>query len=130
MLDRVQKNPKIKFELNSVIEEILGKDEGGRKSVTGIRLKNVKTGETKTVECEGVFMAIGHKPNTDIFKGFIDMNETGYLITDKATTKTKIEGVYACGDAQDAIYRQAITAAGTGCMSAIEAERYLETLES
>ncbi|MCU0372297.1 MAG: thioredoxin-disulfide reductase [Ignavibacteria bacterium] len=130
MLDRVQKNPKIKFELNSVIEEILGKDEGGRKSVTGVRLKNVKTGETKTVECEGVFMAIGHKPNTDIFKGFIDMNETGYLITDKATTKTKIEGVYACGDAQDAVYRQAITAAGTGCMSAIEAERYLEALES
>jgi thioredoxin reductase (NADPH) len=129
MLDRVQKNPKIKFELNSVIEEILGKDESGRKSVTGVRLKNVKTGETRTVECEGVFMAIGHKPNTEIFKGFIDMNETGYLITDKATTKTKIEGVYACGDAQDAVFRQAITAAGTGCMSAIEAERYLEAME-
>ncbi|MCI0474577.1 MAG: thioredoxin-disulfide reductase [Ignavibacteria bacterium] len=129
MLDRVQKNPKIKFELNSVIEEILGKDEGGRKSVTGVRLKNVKTGETKTVECEGVFMAIGHQPNTQIFNGILDMNEVGYLITDKATTRTKIEGVYACGDAQDAVYRQAITAAGTGCMSAIEAERYLETLE-
>ena len=129
MLERAQKNPKIKFELNSVIEEILGKEEGGRKAVTGVRLKNVKTGEIKNVECEGVFMAIGHQPNTGIFTGFLDMNEVGYLITDKANTRTKIEGVYACGDAQDSVYRQAITAAGTGCMSAIEAERYLEAME-
>ena len=129
MLERAQKNPKIKFALNSVIEEVVGTDEGGRKSVTGIKLKNVKTGETVLHPCEGVFIAIGHQPNTQIFNGILDMNEVGYLETAKSTTKTNIEGVFACGDAQDSVYRQAVTAAGTGCMSAIDAERYLESIE-
>jgi thioredoxin reductase (NADPH) len=129
MLERCQKNPKIKFALNSVIEEVVGTDEGGRKSVTGIKLKNVVTGETHLHECEGVFVAIGHQPNTQIFNGILDMNEVGYLETEKSSTKTNIEGVFACGDAQDSVYRQAVTAAGTGCMSAIDAERYLESIE-
>jgi thioredoxin reductase (NADPH) len=129
MLERVQKNPKIKFALNSVIEEIVGKEETGRKIVTGINLKNVKTGEVIFHPCEGVFIAIGHEPNTKIFKGILDMDDTGYLKTLPSSVKTKIEGVFACGDAQDAHYRQAITAAGTGCMAAIDAERFLEAME-
>ena len=129
MLERAQKNPKIKFALNSVIEEIVGTEDGNKKAVTGIKLKNVKTGEVKLHECEGVFMAIGHQPNTQIFNAMLNMDEVGYLITDKTSTKTNIEGVFACGDAQDSVYRQAVTAAGTGCMAAIDAERYLETLE-
>ncbi len=129
MLERAQKNPKIKFALNSVIDEIVGTDEGGKKAVTGIKLKNVKTGEVKLHECEGVFMAIGHQPNTQIFNGMLDMDNVGYLITKKTSSKTNIEGVFACGDAQDSVYRQAVTAAGTGCMAAIDAERYLESLE-
>lgn len=129
MLERAQKNPKIKFALNSVIEEVVGADEGGRRSVTGIKLKNVVTGETILHPCEGVFVAIGHQPNTQIFIDILDMNEVGYLETAKTSTKTNIEGVFACGDAQDSVYRQAVTAAGTGCMSAIDAERYLESIE-
>jgi thioredoxin reductase (NADPH) len=129
MLERCQKNPKIKFALNTVIEEVVGTEEGGRKSVTGIKLKNVLTGEVVLHPCEGVFIAIGHQPNTQIFNGLLNMNEVGYLITEKSTTKTNIEGVFACGDAQDSVYRQAVTAAGTGCMSAIDAERYLESIE-
>ncbi|MFA5010445.1 MAG: thioredoxin-disulfide reductase [Ignavibacteria bacterium] len=129
MLERAQKNPKIKFALNSVIDEIVGTQDGNKKAVTGIKLKNVKTGEVKLHECEGVFMAIGHQPNTQIFNGLLNMNDVGYLITEKSSTRTNIEGVFACGDAQDSVYRQAITAAGTGCMAAIDAERYLESLE-
>lgn len=130
MLDRAKKNPKIKFVTNTVIEEILGKEENGRKTVTGIKIKNLKSGEESVLECEGVFVAIGHKPNTDIFKGILDMDDVGYLITKKSTTETNIEGVFACGDAQDSYYRQAVTAAGTGCMAAIDAERYLERINS
>ncbi|HRE40168.1 MAG TPA: thioredoxin-disulfide reductase [Ignavibacteria bacterium] len=130
MIDRAKKNPKIKFVTDTVIEEILGKEEDGRKSVTGIKIKNLKTNEESEISCEGVFVAIGHKPNTDIFKGILDMDEVGYLITKKSTTETNIEGVFACGDAQDSYYRQAVTAAGTGCMSAIDAERYLEKINS
>ena len=129
MVDKVKANPKIKFLLNSVVEEVLGKNENGIKSVTGVRVKNVKTGEIFTYECEGVFLAIGHKPNTDIFKGILDMDETGYLITLPKSTKTKIDGVFACGDCQDSYYRQAVSAAGTGCMAAIDVERYLDSLE-
>jgi len=129
MVERTQANPKIKFALNSVIEEVVGTEEGLRKAVTGIKLKNIKTGETVLHECEGVFIAIGHQPNTQIFNGILDMNDVGYLETAKSTTKTKIEGVFACGDAQDSVYRQAITAAGTGCMAAIDVERYLESME-
>ena len=129
MVNRTHKNPKIKFALNTVIEEILGTYEGGRKALTDVKLKNVITGETIIHKCEGVFVAIGHQPNTKIFNGILDMNEVGYLETAKTSTKTKIKGVFACGDAQDSVYRQAVTAAGTGCMSAIDAERYLESIE-
>jgi thioredoxin reductase (NADPH) len=89
-----------------------------------MRIKNLKSGEVSDIALEGVFLAIGHKPNTDPFKGQLDMDETGYLITD--STKTKLPGVFAAGDVQDSVYRQAISAAGTGCMAALEAERYLE----
>jgi thioredoxin reductase (NADPH) len=97
----------------------------GNEKVTGIILKNNKTGETKEIALDGFFVAIGHKPNTDIFKGFLDMDETGYLIVKPGSTKTNIHGVFASGDAADKVYRQAITAAGTGCMAALDAERYL-----
>lgn len=130
MLDRARKNPKIKFMNNTVIDEVLGKDENGRKSVTGAKLKNTVTGDITEVPMDGIFIAIGHKPNTDIFKDILDMDPVGYLITKKSTTETNIEGVFACGDAQDSYYRQAVTAAGTGCMAAIDAERYLEKLYS
>lgn len=129
MLDRAKKNPKIKLITDTVLEEVLGKDEGGKKTVTGALLKNVKTGKTYVHECEGIFLGIGHKPNTEIFKGILDMDETGYLITKKSSTETNIPGIFACGDCQDHVYRQAVTAAGSGCMSAIDAERYLERLE-
>jgi thioredoxin reductase (NADPH) len=130
MLERAKKNPKIRLLTNTILEEVLGKEEDGKKLVTGALFKNVKTGETFIHECEGIFLGIGHKPNTDMFKGIIDMNDTGYLITKKSTTETNIPGVFACGDCQDHYYRQAVTAAGSGCMSAIDAERYLETLEA
>jgi thioredoxin reductase (NADPH) len=129
MLERAKKNPKIKFLTSTVLEEVIGKNENGRKFVTGALLKNVKTGETFVHECEGIFLGIGHKPNTDIFKGQVELEDTGYIKTRKVTTETNIKGVFACGDAQDHYYRQAVTAAGTGCMAAIDAERYLESLD-
>lgn len=129
MVDRAKKNPKIKFILDSVIDEIVGTEDGMKKAVTGVKIKNVKTGNIHLHECEGVFIAIGHKPNTEIFKDWLDMDEVGYLITQPKSTKTKIPGVFVCGDAQDSYYRQAVSAAGTGCMAAIDAERYLESLE-
>lgn len=122
MLERAQKNPKIEFILNSVIEEIVG--DG--KSVTGIKLKDVKANTTAEKKLQGVFVAIGHKPNTKIFKDILDMNDAGYLKTKPGTTFTNIPGVFAAGDVQDPYYRQAITAAGTGCMAALDAERWLE----
>lgn len=126
MLDRVKENPKIKFITDTVIDEVVGTEEDFKKTVTGVKLKNVVTGEVTDYPVEGVFIAIGHKPNTDIFNGILDMDEVGYLITKKTSSETNIPGVFACGDAQDSIYRQAVTAAGTGCMAAIDAERYLE----
>lgn len=129
MQDRSKSNPKIRFVLDSVVEEILGKEEENKKYVTGVKVKNVKTNEISEIDCSGVFVAIGHKPNSDIFKGSLEMDENGYLITKKSSSETNIEGVFACGDVQDHYYRQAITAAGTGCMSAIDAERYLELKE-
>jgi len=129
MLERVKKNPKIEFRLNEVIEEILGKNENGRKSVTGVRLKNVKTNEMTEMKIDGIFMAIGHKPNTEIFKGILELNEVGYLKIKPGSTYTNIEGVFAAGDVMDKTYRQAVTAAGTGCMAAIDAERWLESQE-
>lgn len=126
MLERVQNNPKIKLVANKVIDEIIGINENGKKSVTGLKLRDSKTGETSQLNVEGVFMAIGHKPNTDLFKGQLDMDETGYLITKSGNTYTNIAGVFAAGDVADKHYRQAITAAGAGCMAAIDAERWLE----
>jgi thioredoxin reductase (NADPH) len=105
------------------VEEILGTRETG---VTGVRLIDLKTGQKSVFPTEGVFIAIGHKPNTDLFKGQLDMDEIGYIKTKPRSTATNIPGVFACGDAQDSVYRQAVTAAGTGCMAAIDAERFLE----
>ncbi len=118
-------NPKIEFAWDSAIDEILGSREDG---VTGMRLKNLKTGELTTYDdVRGVFVAIGHKPNTELFAGQLEMDENRYLVTKPGTTQTSIPGVFAAGDVQDHVYRQAVTAAGTGCMAAIEAERFLES---
>ena len=125
MQKRVLNNPKIEVHWNSETDEILGDASG----VTGARLKNVKTGETTDLTLTGFFVAIGHKPNTDIFKGYLNLDEAGYIQTIKGSTNTNIEGVFACGDAQDNIYRQAVTAAGTGCMAALDAERWLAANE-
>ncbi len=125
MQEKAQKNDKIDFIWDTAVEEILGTPETG---VTGVRLRNLKTDEERTFPCEGVFIAIGHKPNTDLFKGLLEMDEIGYLITSGRSMSTNIPGVFACGDVQDSFYRQAITAAGTGCMAAIDAERYLDNL--
>jgi len=120
MQHRVFNTPNIEVLFNSETDEILGD-----KAVEGVRVKNNVSGETREIPIQGFFVAIGHKPNTDIFKEYLDMDATGYLITQPDSTKTKVEGVFACGDAQDKIYRQAVTAAGTGCMAALDAERYL-----
>ncbi|MFY7888392.1 MAG: thioredoxin-disulfide reductase [Spirosomataceae bacterium] len=121
MQKRVLSNPKIEMHWNSATEEIVGDNTG----VTGAIIKNIKTGELATIPVTGFFVAIGHKPNTGIFKDFIALDEAGYIQTEKGSTRTTISGVFACGDAQDNIYRQAVTAAGTGCMAALDAERWL-----
>ncbi len=121
MVNKAKENPKIEFALNKVPEEIVG-DE----FVTGLKLKDTKTGEITKIPVDGIFMAIGHTPNTQIFKGQIDVDGTGYIKTIPGSTKTNIEGVFACGDVQDKTYRQAVTAAGSGCMSALDTERFLE----
>jgi thioredoxin reductase (NADPH) len=126
MQEKAKRNPRIAFVWDAVVEEILGKTEGGRKSVTGVRLRNVKTGETTVMRTDGVFMGIGHKPNTDLFAGQLEMDDVGYLRTKGHSTYTNIPGVFAAGDVADSVYRQAVTAAGTGCMAAIDAERWLE----
>ena len=125
MQSRVLNTPNIEVHFNSETKEI----EGNGQTVTGVKILNNQTGQETTLEVTGFFVAIGHKPNTDIFKGWLDMDGTGYLITKADSTETNIEGVFACGDAQDKIFRQAITAAGTGCMAALEAERYLAAKE-
>ncbi len=123
MAERALKNPKISPEWDSAIDEVLGNDYTG---VTGARLKNLKTGATREIAATGYFAAIGHKPNTGLFAGMLDMNETGYLVTKPDSTYTNIPGVFAAGDVQDHVYRQAITAAGSGCMAAIDSQRWLE----
>ena len=125
MQDKAFNNPKIEFIWDTDVKEILGAPETG---VTGVRLSNNKTGEQRVFPCEGVFVAIGHKPNTDAFRGWLEMDEVGYLKTAGRSMATNIPGVFACGDAQDSVYRQAVTAAGTGCMAAIDAERFLDSL--
>jgi thioredoxin reductase (NADPH) len=124
MQKRVLETPNIEIHWNSVTDEILGAEE-----VEGVRLKNADTGVTKEIPIKGFFVAIGHKPNTDIFKGQITMDDHGYIKTVPGTTKTNIKGVFAAGDAQDNVYRQAVTSAGTGCMAALDAERYLAEQE-
>ncbi len=128
MQKKVLDTPNIEVLWNHIPKEITGKEEGFSKSVTGAILTNVKTGEDKIIDIDGFFVAIGHKPNSDLFKGKLDMDETGYLITAHDSTKTNVDGVYACGDIQDKTFRQAITAAGSGCMAAIEAERFLSSV--
>ena len=123
MVDRVLKNDKIDIMWNSAVENIHGAKDTG---VTGVKIKDTISGDLRDVSCDGIFMAIGHVPNTNIFKGQIDLDEKGYITTQPDTTNTNVSGVFACGDVQDQVYRQAITAAGTGCMSAIDAERWLE----
>lgn len=120
MQERVQKTPNIKIYWNTDTEEIVGENK-----TEGVRIKNNKTGEVQTIPVSGFFVAIGHQPNSAIFKGWIDMDEAGYIKTIPGTSKTNIEGVFAAGDVQDKIYRQAVTAAGSGCMAALDAERYL-----
>lgn len=125
MQQRVLNTPNIEVIWDTQTEEILGDDTG----VTGARLVNNKTGEKREIDVKGFFVAIGHKPNTDIFKGWLDMDETGYLEVKPGTSHTNVEGVFATGDAADRVYRQAVTAAGTGCMGALDAERFLAAKE-
>ncbi len=125
MQDKAFANPKIDFIWDTEVTEILGSPETG---VTGVRLKNALTGAESEFACEGVFIAIGHQPNTQMFKGQLEMDDVGYLITAGRSMATNVPGVFACGDVQDSFYRQAVTAAGTGCMAAIDAERFLDSL--
>jgi thioredoxin reductase (NADPH) len=128
MQERLFKNPKIEVVWNSVLEEVLGSNDP--KTVTGVRLRNVTTGETSQLGVAGVFTAIGHVPATELFKGLLEMKPSGYLITEPDSTRTSIAGVFAAGDVKDEVFRQAVTAAGMGCMAALEAERYLAKLEN
>ncbi len=123
MIDRARGNEKIEFVLNAVVEEVLGTDDG---RVTGVRLRDTLSGETTDVPADGVFVAIGHDPNTELFLDWLDHDDQGYLVAEPGSTRTNIPGVFAAGDVQDHIYRQAVTAAGSGTMAALDAQRYLE----
>ena len=127
MLDRARRNPKIEIIVNHVVDEVLG--EVPRPGVTGVRLKNTLTGETRVHPAGGVFVAIGHQPNTALVKGQVDLHPNEYIKVVSGTTQTSVAGVFAAGDVADFTYRQAVTAAGTGCMAALEAERYLEATQ-
>jgi thioredoxin reductase (NADPH) len=123
MQDRAFANPKIRFLWDSVVTDVLGEDK-----VDGVRVRNIKTGEEQDLPVTGLFVAIGHQPNTELFKGQLDMEDSGYLVTQPGSTRTNVEGVFAAGDVQDHVYRQAVTAAGSGCAAAIDLERWLESL--
>ena len=123
MVDRARANEKIEFALNAVVEEVLGEGDG---HVTGVRLRDTVTGETSELPADGLFVAIGHDPNTALFLDWLDHDEQGYLVTDPRATRTNIPGVFAAGDVQDHVYRQAVTAAGSGTMAALDAQRFLE----
>ncbi|MGY9005299.1 MAG: thioredoxin-disulfide reductase [Alphaproteobacteria bacterium] len=127
LIDRLEANPKIRVIWDTVLDEVLGDTDP--LGVTGVRLKNVKSGEQSTLDLDGVFVAIGHTPNTSLFEGILDMDDEHYLVTKPNSTATNIPGVFAAGDVQDKIFRQAVTAAGTGCMAALEAERFLAEAE-
>ena len=127
--DRLFKNPKVSVLWDHAVQEITGETKPAP-LVTGVTVKNVKTGAEQSIKTDGVFIAIGHSPNTELFKGKLAMDSEGYLVTRPDSTATDIDGVYAAGDVQDKIFRQAVTAAGTGCMAALEAEKYLATLET
>lgn len=124
MQDRVLKTANIEVYWNTETDEVLGVDE-----VEGVRVVNTVSGEKKEISVKGFFVAIGHKPNSDVFKDYLEMDDVGYVKTKADSTKTNIEGVFACGDLQDSVFRQAVTAAGTGCMAALEAERFLAEKE-
>lgn len=129
MLARARSNEKIRWITSTVVEEFLGDTlPSGIRRLTGLRLRNVATGSVWTEPFDGAFVAIGHKPNTDVFRGKLAMDDNGYIVTECKSTRTSVEGVFACGDVQDHVYRQAITAAGSGCMAAIDATRWLETI--
>ena len=125
MQERAQSNPKISFAWNSEVAGILGEDR-----VTGVRLRDTRTGEERELDADGLFIAIGHDPRSDLFKGQIELDDEGYVKVDAPSTRTNLDGVFACGDVVDHVYRQAITAAGTGCAAALDAERYLAALEA
>jgi thioredoxin reductase (NADPH) len=120
MQDRAFANPKIEFIWNSVVEDVLGE-----KKVSGVLIRDLVTNATRTLECGGLFVAIGHTPNTEVLKGHLEMDENGYLVVEAGTTRTNVPGVFAAGDVTDHVYRQAVTAAGMGCMAALDAERFL-----
>ena len=124
MQKRALEHPKIEFAWNTVVEDIIGDKDVG---VTGLILRSTEDSSTREFSCEGLFLAIGHSPNTSLFDGLLDLNDQGYIVTGNDSTATSIEGVFAAGDVQDHVYRQAVTAAGTGCMAAIEVERFLES---
>ncbi len=124
MQDRARKNEKIRFVWDSVVDEVLGDD-----SVNGVRIQNVKTGEKSTLNVEALFVAIGHDPNSELFVDSIDLDGAGYIRVAPGSTRTSVEGVFACGDVMDPVYRQAVTAAGSGCMAALDAERWLAASE-
>lgn len=124
MVDRAMSNPKIKVLWNSAVDKMYGDSQSG--GLTGVRMKDLDKDSIYDLDCDGVFVAIGHKPNSDLFKGILNLDKSGYIITEPDSTQTSIKGVFASGDIQDSVYRQAVTAAGSGCMAAIEVERYLE----
>ncbi|MBM4178408.1 MAG: thioredoxin-disulfide reductase [Ignavibacteria bacterium] len=126
MVERAKSNPRIKFMLNAVVDEYVGTTINGMKKLTHLRIRDVQSNTVSDYAADGAFVAIGHQPNTSLFSGMLDIDDVGYIITQGKSSYTNVPGIFACGDAQDSVYRQAITAAGSGCMAAIDAERWLE----